>query len=136
MRKSILFASIFLLALPVAAETIVLKSGMTVEGKIVERVKDKVRVDLQGTSTTYYFDEIDTIDGEKPPLPGVLQEVKKEEWPAPVEPVMIEAADALPKNEMTEEDKLIDQVLELNGTKDWLNRLPERNEKNIYETTA
>jgi len=46
------------------AETIVLKSGKTVEAKIIEKNNDSIKVDLYGTSLTYYLEDIESIDGK------------------------------------------------------------------------
>ena len=45
------------------AENITLKSGKKVTAKIIERTDDYIKVDFYGTPFTYYFDEIETIDG-------------------------------------------------------------------------
>lgn len=47
------------------AETIILKSGQKIEGKIVEKTKEYVKIDFYGVVLTYFFNEIDSIDGEK-----------------------------------------------------------------------
>ena len=52
------FSSIF-------AETITLKSGKTIEGKILEKTDKSIKVDINGVSVTYYIDEIEGIDKEK-----------------------------------------------------------------------
>ncbi|MDD5069209.1 MAG: tetratricopeptide repeat protein [Candidatus Omnitrophica bacterium] len=44
---------------------IVLKTGETLEGKIVERSKDYIVVNYLGVPLTYYFEEIAVIDGKK-----------------------------------------------------------------------
>lgn len=45
------------------AETIVLKSGKTVEGKIIEKTDKYVKIDSEGVPLTYYYDEIEKIEG-------------------------------------------------------------------------
>ncbi|MDD5585050.1 MAG: hypothetical protein PHV55_08355, partial [Candidatus Omnitrophica bacterium] len=47
----------------VYAETIKLKNGKTVEGKILEKNSSSIKVDISGLSITYYVDEIENIDG-------------------------------------------------------------------------
>ena len=49
----------------VYAETIVLKSGKSVEGKLLEKTDKYIKIDFQGVPVTYYFDEIESIDGVK-----------------------------------------------------------------------
>lgn len=66
MKKNILFvfflAVCILSSLNVNAETIVLKSGQTVSGKIFEKGKDSLKVEVSGTLVTYYLDEIQSIN--------------------------------------------------------------------------
>ncbi len=45
------------------AETIVLNSGKTVTGKILEKTDKSIKVDVESIPVTYYFDEIKIIDG-------------------------------------------------------------------------
>ena len=49
------------------AESIVLKSGKTVEGKIVERTDKYIKLEMKdiGVPLTYFFVDIESIDGEK-----------------------------------------------------------------------
>lgn len=56
---------LFLSVYSVYAETIVLKSGQTVEGKLIEKTDKYIKIDFQGVPLTYYFDEINTINGQK-----------------------------------------------------------------------
>lgn len=49
----------------VCAEAIVLKSGKTIEGKLLEKTDEYIKIDFQGVPLRYYFDEIDSIDGVK-----------------------------------------------------------------------
>ncbi|MDD4954622.1 MAG: tetratricopeptide repeat protein [Candidatus Omnitrophica bacterium] len=69
---------------PVYAETIVFKTGKTVEGKIVERNDKAIKVDIIGIPVTYYLNDIESIDGNKimPVEQTKPLEVKKE--PPPV----------------------------------------------------
>ena len=46
----------------VFAETIILKSGSTVEGKIIEKTDKYLKIDFQGVVLTYASDEIERID--------------------------------------------------------------------------
>lgn len=45
------------------ATTIILKSGKTIEGNIIEKKDDSIKVDFQGVNLTYFMDEIKSIDG-------------------------------------------------------------------------
>ncbi len=51
------------------AETIVLKSGKKVEGKIIEKTDKYIKVDFDGVPLTYFFDMIERIEGEQKPVP-------------------------------------------------------------------
>jgi len=58
-KISILISILFLTTALVYAETLVLKSGATVEGKITEETNDSLKCDLgDGIIVTYYKDEI------------------------------------------------------------------------------
>jgi len=46
------------------AATVVLKSGKTVEGKIIKKTDEYIKLDIQGVSTVYYFNEVENIDGK------------------------------------------------------------------------
>jgi len=57
--------SIFFLAQTISyAETIVLKSGKTVEGNLIEKTDKYIKIDFQGIPLTYFFDEVQSINGE------------------------------------------------------------------------
>ncbi|MDD5583682.1 MAG: hypothetical protein PHV55_01315 [Candidatus Omnitrophica bacterium] len=55
----------FYFLIPVFAETVVLKSGKTVEGKILEKTDKHLKIEISGVGITYYLDEIESIDGQK-----------------------------------------------------------------------
>ncbi len=52
------------------ADTILLKSGKTIEAKIVDKKDKEIKVDVQGVSVTYWLDEIEKINGEGVGLPA------------------------------------------------------------------
>ena len=58
---------IFVVPTLVMASELVLKDGRVVDGKIIEKTAKYIKVDIGGGLgiMTYYFDEIDTADGEK-----------------------------------------------------------------------
>ncbi len=60
----VLFLTFLLVPSTVFAETIILKSGKTVEGKILERTDKSIKIDVAGVGISYYFDEIEKIDGK------------------------------------------------------------------------
>lgn len=68
MRKkaSIILTLLTCLYLPVFtfAETIVLKTGKTVKGKLIEKNNKYIKIDFHGVPLTYYLDEIKSVDGK------------------------------------------------------------------------
>jgi len=61
----VLIGALFLSVSSASAETIVLKSGKTVEGKIIEKTDKFVKIDFHGVELTYFNDEIQSIEKEK-----------------------------------------------------------------------
>ncbi len=47
------------------AEVVVLKSGRTIEGEILEKTSGYIKINFRGVTLTYFLDEIDSINGEK-----------------------------------------------------------------------
>lgn len=62
-KKIIIVLSLlfFVPLLSASAGTIILKSGKTVEGKILEKTDKSIKVDIDGIAITYYLDEIANI---------------------------------------------------------------------------
>ena len=82
----ILLSLIFCLSTSIIfAETIVLKSGKTIEGKIIERTDKYIAIDFDGVSVPYSLEEIESIDGGPPgPIssekaPQVIPEVSPDD---------------------------------------------------------
>ena len=75
-----LFLSLSVIPRSSVAEVIHLKSGKTVEGKILEKTDKYVRIDFLGVKLTYYLDEIDHIEKGSSQAP-----LQKEPPPASVE---------------------------------------------------
>ena len=67
MKKKILILGVIFLfaAINACADTLTLKSGKEVTGKILERTSDAVRMDLEGVEITYFLDELEAINGQK-----------------------------------------------------------------------
>lgn len=61
----ILIGVLFLSVSSVFAETILLKTGKTIEGKIIEKTDKYIKIDIAGVSVPYFLNEIDTIDGKQ-----------------------------------------------------------------------
>ena len=47
------------------AETVILKSGKKIEGKIIERTDKYIKIDFNGVPLPYFFDEIEKIETER-----------------------------------------------------------------------
>ncbi len=63
MTGFLVFVGAFLLE--AMAETVLLKSGKVVDGKILEKTAQEVRVDFFGVPLTFSLDGVDAIDGER-----------------------------------------------------------------------
>ena len=46
------------------AETVVLKTGQTIEGKITEKTAEYIKIEVADVPLTYYFEDIESIDGK------------------------------------------------------------------------
>jgi len=64
----VLIGVLFLSFSSVYAETVLLKSGKSVEGKLIEKTDKYIKIDFQGVPLNYFLDEIESIDGVKPSL--------------------------------------------------------------------
>jgi hypothetical protein len=58
----IIFIFVLLIVYPLSAETLMLKSGQKIEGKIIEKTDKYVKIDFEGVSLTFYNDEIADTD--------------------------------------------------------------------------
>jgi len=61
----VLTGVLFLSVSSVFAETIVLKSGKKIEGKIIEKTDKYIKIDYLGIPTTFFLDEIENIKEER-----------------------------------------------------------------------
>lgn len=57
-----LFSCLGCLCPPIFADTVVLKSGQVVEGKIIENTVKFVKIDFEGVELTYFQDEITSVN--------------------------------------------------------------------------
>lgn len=80
MKTLLSILCLFLLTISAHAQTLVLKNGSKVTGKILSQDDKKVKIEIDGAPMTYYMDEIDNIGGEEeakmetPPPADVPQE--------------------------------------------------------------
>lgn len=95
-RDLVIGLCFFFLAASAAAEEIVLSSGMTLSGQIIERSEDKIKVHASGMVVTYYKDEVRSIDG-KPFESSVPSAVKDIDPPETEEPALIQKYFEIPK---------------------------------------
>ena len=58
------------------ADVVHLKSGKTIEGKIIEKTDEKIKIDYQGLEITFFQDDIDKID-KSSALPVENKEIKE-----------------------------------------------------------
>lgn len=74
MRKFILFTIVMIFFVSSAfADTIKLKNGQEISGSIVERANKFLKIDYKGAKLIYFFDDIETINGEKVVKPTVVK---------------------------------------------------------------
>lgn len=67
MRKSffiLVVCSLTALITVCYAETVKLKNGRTIEGKIIEKTSEYIKISFQGVPLTYYYSDIASIDGK------------------------------------------------------------------------
>lgn len=97
MKKIVfLFFAFIFVALNAFADTITLKSGRQIEGDILERNNEAVKIDFHGAELTYFLDEIEAINGEKVAPVEAYQETIPAKEPAPGLGVESPKAGALP----------------------------------------
>ena len=106
MRSIYLGLMMALIVSPAMAETVFLKDGRIVEGKILEKTDKGVKVDVNGTAMTYYADEIKTVDGQPLPKPVL-----------PVPAYIAEANSNTPAVVDSAKRELIVKFIEVFGTK-------------------
>lgn len=72
MKKFFLLVVVVLLSSAALAETVNLKNGQTITGKILEKDAQSIKLESNGVATTYYMDEIKDIDGKtiEAPVPA------------------------------------------------------------------
>lgn len=61
------------------AETIILKTGERIEGKIIEETDKYIKIDFYGMALPYYFEDIESIDGKRVVLPSSKKEILYQE---------------------------------------------------------
>ncbi|MBF0485842.1 MAG: DUF2059 domain-containing protein [Candidatus Omnitrophica bacterium] len=113
MKKFVFLLAFFLISGQAWSATVFLKNGSSVAGKVVERTKDAVKLDVSGVSITYYNDEIDHVDGADadlsaaapatPPVaatvPATAPETAAVATPPAVNPPPVEAQESVPPKE-------------------------------------
>ena len=83
-KLCLVFLFSFFSVVQLFAGSITLKSGQQIEGEILEKKKDSVKIKAYGVDLIYYMEDIDKIDGQQVlapvPLeaPAARQEVKEE----------------------------------------------------------
>ncbi|MDD4955365.1 MAG: hypothetical protein PHP17_04950 [Candidatus Omnitrophica bacterium] len=110
-KMNIILAAMFLFyALPVFAEKITLNSGKTVEGKIIERTNDKIKIDVGGIPITYYMDQIESIDGNKIKPSSIPEESADKSETKPEE-----------KSTAPQAANTVDKSKSVSSCQDWIN---------------
>ena len=99
-------------AMPALADTVKLKNGSVVEGNLVERSAQWIRINVNGVPLTYYNDEVDTVEASQEPVAAAAPAAipAPDSVLAPAAPV--DALDGLQK------DALIRKFVEIYGVKE------------------
>ncbi len=102
MNKLSLLAVIGFLVFPILAhaELVILKNGSAVEGLITEKDSQKMKMDVKGVSMTYYWDEIEVIDGVVPTVPAPAPAFVPEPEMVPAVPVVQAKVSELSKKDL------------------------------------
>jgi hypothetical protein len=82
------------------AETVVLKSGQTIECEIVKKTDKYIEVDFQGVTLTYFLDEVERIEGGKKAVPAPSEDTLGKH-----------KSDAVEKNILTETPKAVPDII-------------------------
>ncbi len=102
------------------ADTITLKSGQEIEGNIVERLDDSVKMESFGVEVTYFMDEIDKINGDAVVAPiqesVVVPEATEEGTGVVIEPQESVPADVSQQTEEAQPSLTAEPDLGLNDT--------------------
>jgi hypothetical protein len=65
-KRIVFFLLLFMLIACISyADTLTLKSGQQIDGKIIERTNKSIKIEIASAEFTYYADEIDSVNGEK-----------------------------------------------------------------------
>jgi hypothetical protein len=64
LKITILFLVSLMIIFSSFADTIVLKSGKTIDAKIIERTDEKIKIDVEGIGITYFLSDIVSINGQ------------------------------------------------------------------------
>lgn len=90
----------------VFAETVILKSGKTIEGKIIERTDDYVKIDFMGVILTYFLDEVQDIKSVDGVQPEKKTTVASKTTP---EPIVLKQNKTIQISSAPELDRLLDE---------------------------
>ncbi len=130
MGKKLVIAglTLFLWASVAAAEIIHLKNGKSIRAKILEKNGQQIKVDIGGVKITYYWDEIDHIEGSEnqmPPATAAPLEVPQgtpQKAPAVLSGIPTgQGANSLAPN--PDKKALILALIEESGTKDTMAKM-------------
>ena len=64
MKKYLCIVAMLFLSSLSYADTIILKSGKTIEGEIIEKTDEYIKLEFDGMPVTYFLDDVDSIDAE------------------------------------------------------------------------
>lgn len=103
---------ILVLQLPIAgAETLILESGRTVHGKVLERTEKTIRIDVGlDFPITYYLDEVDRVETDSPAEQGTKPERSQEDDANALE---LQGLEFIDQNKMVDGIELLRKAIEM-----------------------
>lgn len=120
------FISILFFVLPVSAETLYLKDGRKIEGSIIQKTPQEVKINVRGITVTYFSDEIEKIEGASLAAPSappagqdaVFRKIEPARTPSALTPLS-----SPPAGSARDKKGLILSLIDASGARDNMNQL-------------
>lgn len=103
---------------PCFAETVILKSGQEIKGKILERTDKYIKIEFHGVPITYYLDEVVSIDAQSP-VSSLTSET---------------GTKVSASSESIDKNKIVEEILELSGMKKQIENYPSLVQSQLAES--
>ncbi len=114
----VVFLAAIFTASPLFAETLILKNGQRIEGKIIEKGKDSLKIEFEGVKLVYFNSDIKSIlDDSGKEITGLAES-------KPAQAEIASQPSSAPALSPVDEAMLIDQVLDQSGIRKQLQQIP------------